>query len=185
MFSRLPRAGRYDRRVQWHAASVGAVLDELNTTPDGLSATEAATRLARVGPNRLAQTARTSVISLLLHQLSSVVVILLLAAAVIAVLMGDRVEAAAIGAVLVTNTLIGFITEMRARRAMEALLTLDVARAVVIRAGTRANVDAALLVPGDVVALEAGAHVPADGRVIDESELRLVIWAAPDPHAGA
>ena len=156
----------------WHAASAGAVLDELKTTRDGLSPAEADARLAAVGPNRLAPPARASVIGLLIHQLSSVVVLLLLAATLIAFVMGDRVEAAAIAAVLVTNTLIGFITEMRARRAMEALRSLDVAHAIVIRDGTRANIDAHLLVPGDVVALEAGAHVPADGRVIEESELR-------------
>ena len=158
--------------MEWHAASVAAVLDELKTTRQGLSSADAQVRLAAVGPNRLAPPARASAASLLLHQLSSVVVLLLLAATAIAFLMGDRVEAAAIGAVLLTNTLIGFITEMRARRAMEALLKLDVARALVLRDGARANIDAHLLVPGDVVALDAGAHVPADGRIIDESELR-------------
>src|SRR5690606_22951424 len=113
-----------------------------------------------------------SALTLLLHQFTSVVVLLLVAAAVITFVLGDYVESAAIGAVLAINTLIGFITELKARRAMEALLQLEAAHAVVLRDGRPTEVTADELVPGDVIVLDAGDNVPADGRVIDEAELR-------------
>ena len=84
------------------------------------------TRLQRYGPNRLAAAPPASALGILRDQLTGVVVVLLLAAALVSLALGDRLEAAAIGIVLVINTVIGFTTEWRARRAMEALLELDV-----------------------------------------------------------
>ena len=158
--------------MQWHAAPANAVLAELESSPAGLTSADAAARLERYGPNRLHAAKPISALILLLHQLTGVVVWLLAAAAVITFVLGDRVESAAIAAVLVINTLIGFITELQARRAMEALLKLEAARALAVRDGNAAAIDAHLLVPGDVVALDAGANVPADGRVIEGAELR-------------
>ncbi|HEY8368116.1 MAG TPA: HAD-IC family P-type ATPase, partial [Thermodesulfobacteriota bacterium] len=87
--------------------------------------------------------------------------------------MGDPLDAAAIGAVLVINTTIGFVTELRARRAMQALLELEVARATVLRDGRTVEIDAREVVPGDVIILEAGQSVPADGRLLSTAELRV------------
>ena len=87
--------------------------------------------------------------------------------------MGDRIEAAAIGAVLVINTLIGFSTELRARRAMEALLQLDSSRASVMRDGHLRAVAAETVVPGDIIRLDAGERIPADARLIEAAELRI------------
>ncbi len=159
--------------MQPHASPAADVLAELRTTRDGLSSAEAASRLAQFGPNQLKPAKPVSVLTLLLHQFTSVVVWLLLAATVIAFFLGDRMEAAAIAAVLVINTAIGFITEFKARRAMEALLKLEAAKATVVRGGAAAVIDAHQLVPGDIVLLDAGAHVPADGRVIEGNELRI------------
>ncbi|HEX6322752.1 MAG TPA: cation-translocating P-type ATPase [Vicinamibacterales bacterium] len=158
--------------MQPHAAPAETVLASLSTSRDGLTTAEAAARLAQYGRNQLTPAKPVSIATLLVHQLTSVVVWLLGAATVIALLLGDHVEAAAIFAVLVINTLIGFVTELRARRAMEALLKLEATRATVIRDGAAAGIDAHLLVPGDIVLLDAGANVPADGRVIEEQELR-------------
>jgi Ca2+-transporting ATPase len=102
----------------------------------------------------------------------SVVVGLLVAAAVVALATDDRADAAAIGAVLLLNVAIGFLTELRAHRAMEALLRLEVSRATVMREGRTREIDAAALVPGDVVLLEAGASIPADARLLEAVELR-------------
>jgi Ca2+-transporting ATPase len=110
----------------------------------------------------------------LLGQLRSALVLLLVVAAVVAAATGDLADAAAIGAVLVLNVAIGFATELRAHRAMEALLGLEVLRARVVRDGRSREVDARGLVPGDVILLEAGQTVPADARLLRSTELRTV-----------
>jgi len=156
----------------WHALAVEPALAALQTESTGLSDQEAAARLVRFGPNRLTPAEPVSALVILRDQLTSVVVFLLVAAALISLLLGDRLEAAAIAAVLVINTLIGFFTEWRARRAMEALRELDTPRASVVRHGHLRVVDAQTLVPGDIIELSAGHQVPADARVIQESDLR-------------
>jgi Ca2+-transporting ATPase len=107
-------------------------------------------------------------------QLRSVLVLLLLAAAAVAALTGDAADVVAIGAVLVLNVAIGFGTELRAHRAMEALLRLEVLRARVVREGRVREVDARELVPGDMIVIEAGQTVPADARLLEAAELRTV-----------
>ena len=107
-------------------------------------------------------------------QLRSVLVLLLVAAAAVAALTGDVADVAAISAVLVLNVAIGFGTELRAHRAMEALLRLEVLRARVVREGRSREAGARELVLGDVILLEAGQTVPADARLLDATELRTV-----------
>ena len=124
------------------------------------------------GPNRLDPPAPASAGAILIDQLRSVVVLLLLAAAVISLAFGDRIEAAAIASVLVINAALGFVTELRARRAMEALLAIDVMRAFVLRDGRPRGVDAQQLVPGDVIELGPGQTVPADARLVVATDLR-------------
>jgi Ca2+-transporting ATPase len=104
-------------------------------------------------------------VTILLAQLRSIVVLLLVAAVIISIFLGDLIEAGAIGAVLVINTALGFVTEWRARRAMEALLQLQATRVAVLRSGQLRVVDAETLVPGDVVQLDPGNTVPADVRL--------------------
>ena len=150
----------------WHALDVLSVTAKLETSLDGLSNDEAARRLAAIGPNRLVLPPTASIGEILLAQLRSVMVVLLVAAVGISLVSGDRLDALAIGAVLVINTLIGFVTELRARRAMEALLQLDAPRALVVRGGRRREIDARELVPGDVIELEAAQQVAADARLV-------------------
>jgi len=158
--------------VAWHAMAADEVLARLDASARGLSAGEAARRLERYGPNTILAQRRTPVWRILLDQVGSVVVALLFAAMSVAWLLGERIEAAAILAVLLVNTVIGFLVELRARRAMEALLGLDVAEATVLRDGDTIEVDASRLVPGDVIVLESGRAVPADARLLEASELR-------------
>jgi Ca2+-transporting ATPase len=168
----------------WHALPPDAVLRRLGSGPDGLSRAEAAARLDRYGPNVFERSPPVSPWSVLLAQLRSVVVALLVVAGVVALLSGDLLDAMAILAVLVLNVAIGFVTELRAHRAMESLLRLEVTRATVIREGGTTEVDARELVPGDVVVLEAGATVPADTRLLDAAELRIVeasLTGEPEP----
>jgi P-type Ca2+ transporter type 2C len=158
---------------RWHALSVDGALAAAGTDRSGLSDAEAAARLARYGPNRLSPPPPVSALAILRDQLTGVVVILLMAATVISLILGDRLEAAAIAAVLVINTCIGFFTEWRARRAMEALLELDTPRASVVRQGLLRLIDAQTLVPGDIIEMSAGHRVPADARLVSTVDLRV------------
>jgi Ca2+-transporting ATPase len=157
----------------FHGLSVDDALRELRSSPDGLTEAEARARLERYGPNLLQVARPRSAWRILLDQLRSVVVLLLVAAVVASIAFGDVADAAAIGAVLVLNTLLGFFTELRARRAMHALLRLDAPRAVVTRDGVRRDIEARELVPGDVMRIEAGQWVAADVRLIEATELRV------------
>jgi P-type Ca2+ transporter type 2C len=150
------------------------VLDRLGVDPDrGLSAGEVETRRQRVGPNRLEAGGGAPWTRVLIDQVRSAVVLLLLGAVVAGVAIGEYVEAAAVALVLVVNTTVGFVTELRATRAMEALASLTTSVAEVERDDRRDEVDATELVPGDVVGLEAGVGVPADLRLIEESDLEV------------
>ena len=159
-------------RTSWHALPVDRVLTALSTATDGLSDPEASARLARYGPNQLTLQRPASLAEIIAGQLRSVIVFLLLAAVVVSLLFGDRLEATAIAAVLVINTVLGVVTELRARRAIEALLALDVPLASVVRHGQLRVVNSSELVPGDVIEVTAGRQVPADARLIHSTDLR-------------
>lgn len=148
------------------------VLEALESSPEGLSESEAQRRLEVYGPNALEASKPTSVWKILGDQLKSVVVALLFVAALIAFVLGDPLDAAAIGVVLVINTLLGFVTELRARRAMEALLRLEAPRATVVREGVAREIAATDVVPGDILEIEAGQAAAADLRVLVGNELR-------------
>ena len=156
-----------------HARDAADVLTALGTTSAGLSDAEARARLTRDGPNALAPPRRASVLAILVAQLKSVIVALLAAAVAISLALGDRAEAIAIGAVLVLNAAIGFVTELRARRAMEALLEFDIVRATVVRDGRLQVIDAREIVRGDVIEIEAERQVPADARLFAANDLRI------------
>jgi Ca2+-transporting ATPase len=100
-------------------------------------------------------------------------VLLLVVASGVALAIGDVADTMAIGGVLVINTLLGFVTELRARRAMEALRRLEAPEASVLRDGQSRDIPAADLVPGDVIELSEGRSVPADARVLEGTDLRV------------
>ncbi|HEY3116789.1 MAG TPA: HAD-IC family P-type ATPase, partial [Chloroflexota bacterium] len=160
--------------IHWHALPAAAVLDRLASDPLGLSEQEAAVRLARYGPNAFRVGRHVSAWVVLLRQFRSVMIVLLLFAGIIAYFVGDLLDAAAILAVLAINVVIGFVTELRAHRAVESLLALEVTRAQVVREGKVREVDARGVVPGDVIEVEAGRAIPADARLLESIELRTV-----------
>ena len=161
-------------RLPWHSLPAATVLDKTGSGSLGLAEKEAAARLAHLGPNVFRVTQPHSPWSILLAQLRSVMVVLLLVATAGAFLSGDLFDAGAILAVLVVNVGIGFVTELKAHRAVEALLALEVTRARVVREGRVREVDARELVPGDVIEVEAGQMVPADARLLQAAELRTL-----------
>jgi Ca2+-transporting ATPase len=161
------------QRTHPWADSPEAVLRALTTTPErGLSDREAAERLRRHGPNRLRRSQRRGVGRMLWDQFATPVVALLVAAAVVALAVGEVVEGVAIFAVVFINAGIGFVTERRAVRSMEALRELGHRAANVRREGSVRSVSAELLVPGDIVVLDAGDVLSADVRLLAASRLQ-------------
>lgn len=156
-----------------HAKPAEVVLRELNVDAEtGLDTVEARHRRARHGLNRLRQQPPKKRILILLNQLRSVIVLLLSAAAIAAFAYGHIGEATAIVCVIVLNTLIGFVTELRAVRSMEALRKLSVVTVNVLRHGRMTLIPARGLVPGDIVMLEAGDVASADMRLIHASKVQ-------------
>ena len=139
----------------------------------GLDSAQVAQRLRRDGPNRLPGVRPRSLLAILWAQLRSLLVGLLALAAGIGFLFGDTVEAYAILAVIALNTAIGFFSELRAVRSMEALRRLGVTACRVRREGALRELPAEALVVGDVVLLEGGDLVPADLRVLDSARLQV------------
>jgi len=158
----------------FHALEIEEVVRTLATdVATGLSPDEARARLARVGPNRVGDYRGRPLWRLVLDQFRSLVVLLLLAAAAVAWGLGERAEAIAILAALVLNAAIGAASEWRARRSLDRLRALAVPRALVRREGRTFPVPSADLVPGDLIVLEAGIHVPADARLVTTTALRM------------
>lgn len=155
-----------------HAMPAKAVLAVFKTTADGLNTEEAARRLAQYGQNRMPQAARRNVIIRFLAHIHNVLIYVLLAAAAVTAALGHWVDTGVILAVVLVNAVIGHIQEGRAEQAMEAIRDMLAPRATVLRAGARLSLAAESLVPGDIVLVEAGDHVPADLRVIEARGLK-------------
>lgn len=154
------------------ASSPKDLFGTLSATAEGLSPDEAERRLREHGPNKLREAQRRSLWTIFFDQLKSLIVLILVAAAAVAIAFGDYIDAAAIGVVLLLNTAIGFFTELRARRSMEALQQMGEAQAVVRRGGRKERIPAEEVVPGDIVVLEAGEVAIADVRVLKGSKLQ-------------
>jgi Ca2+-transporting ATPase len=151
----------------WWALTVSETLEQMDSGEQGLSAAQAADRLALHGPNQLTVAAPVSAWSVLLAQFKSVIVALLGAATLVSLALGEMVEAVAVAVVIVINTIIGFATEIRALRSMEALRRLGRVETTVRRDGSNVSIPAEDLVPGDVVVFEGGDIITADLRIVD------------------
>ncbi|MCU1693891.1 MAG: ATPase, P-type (transporting), superfamily, subfamily [Frankiales bacterium] len=157
-----------------HADAVQAVAERLGTDVVlGLTAASAADRLVACGPNELDDPAQRGWAVLLRAQLTSPMIALLAAAGVVSAALGDTTEALVILAVVVLNAWIGFRQEYRAQVALASLEDLARPVALVVRDASAQEVPARDLVPGDLVRLEAGSRVPADGRLVEAHALRV------------
>ncbi len=157
-----------------HAAAPAAVAAALATDLErGLSSVEVVERLARYGPNRPRPQRRPRYVRLALGQLLDPLVALLLAATAVSVAIGDTVEGAAIGSIVVLNSLLGFWQEAGAERAIRALSQAFTHTALVVRDGTEQTVAAEEVVPGDVLVVGEGDRVAADVRVVAARALEV------------
>lgn len=162
----------------WFELTPEAAASELGVDPArGLSPAEVTTRRARHGPNALPKAPPPSVWSLLLRQVTNFIVVLLAVAALLSFVLGQIPDGLAILAALLLNAVVGFVMDYQAERQIAALQTLTAPRARVRREGNVFEVEAVELVPGDVLVVEAGDRLPADGRLyagglsVDESLL--------------
>ncbi len=155
----------------FHSKSAEQVVTLVHSTRDGLSADEAQRRLKACGPNTLTSKEKNNPLLLFVKQFNSVLIYILFVAMIISYLFEHVIDAYVIGAVIFINACIGFVQEYRAQKAIESLKHALVATASVVRDGRLMEIPAEQLVPGDIVSLEAGMHVPADMRLISSSEL--------------
>lgn len=169
----ITRKSATAKHKAWHALELKDVLRDLKVHETGLSAEEAAERLQRYGLNQLEEARRGGFWSMLKEQLNNFVVLLLIAASLVSALLGEWIDASAILAIVVLNTVLGIIQEQRAEQALAALKRLAAPEAHVLRGDRRETIPARDLVPGDVVFLEAGNFVPADVRLLEAVNLRI------------
>jgi P-type Mg2+ transporter len=139
--------------------------------PAGLSSTEAAARLRADGPNAIEERGRRTYLAILAGQFASPLVLLLIAASVVAIAVGDQVDAGIILVIVVLSTALGFIQEARSEASVAALRARLALMASVVRDGIERDIPARELVRGDLVVLNAGDIVPADGRLLEANHL--------------
>lgn len=158
----------------WYKKSTQEVIQEFGTDPSqGLDEAEAKRRLEQYGPNELTEQEGRSPWRIILDQLKGVMILILFAAVLISIFLGDYADAIAILAIIVLNAALGFQQEYKAERSMAALKKLAVPMVKVKRGGLVQELPSRLLVPGDIVLLETGNLVPADGRVLESINLRI------------
>ncbi len=158
---------------QWHSIPADDVLKEFDSKRAGLEQAEAEVRLKSYGTNELRTKRKTPRILVFLKQFLSPLIYVLLAAALVSIVVEHYLDAWVILGVLLLNAIIGFVQEIRAEKAMEALLQMAAPKAKVRRDGNVRSLPVREIVPGDVVLLESGDRVPADARLIDVSNLRV------------
>jgi len=150
----------------WHALSAQDVCAQLQVDPAlGLTSQQADAGLAKHGPNRLPEPARRPAVLRFLLHFHHLLIYVLLGSAAMTALLGHWVDTGVILAVVIANAVIGFVQEGKAEKAMDAIRHMLAPHANVIRHHTRTSIAGELLVPGDVVLLEAGDKVPADLRL--------------------
>ncbi|HLU32876.1 MAG TPA: HAD-IC family P-type ATPase [Natronosporangium sp.] len=150
----------------WHALTPEETAEALASSDPGLSDAQVTARRARFGRNQIAEQPPTSPLVMFVRQFRDPLIYILVGAAVATLLLREYLDTAVIVTVLVVNSLVGFIQERGAERAVRALAQLVVPRARVVRDGHEQEIDSRDLVPGDMVLLEPGCRVPADLRLV-------------------
>ncbi|MFX1282698.1 MAG: calcium-translocating P-type ATPase, PMCA-type [Promethearchaeota archaeon] len=168
----------------WHSENLNVLFDQLGVDDSGLSDADAEQRLRQYGLNELERAEKKHPIFLFFAQFTDPLVIILLAALVISVSIGifspdehQRLEyfidALAISAIITFNAFFGFIQEYKAEKSIEALKSMAAPFTTVVREGKKQRIEAQYLVPGDVIIIEEGDKIPADGRLLESHSLRV------------
>lgn len=157
---------------QWKL-SQEELLQELNSSMNGLTAEEAKKRLEQYGYNKLQEGKRKGVLQVFAEQFADLLVIILIIAAIISALTGGLEGTIVILAVLILNAILGTVQHFKAQKSLDSLKAMAAPNARVIRDGQKMEVPAAELVPGDILLLEAGDVTAADGRVLQNFSLQV------------
>ncbi|HAH06825.1 MAG TPA: cation-translocating P-type ATPase [Elusimicrobia bacterium] len=172
--STAPAVAEPPKAEAWHTRSAEEALAGVRSAATGLSAAEAAKRLEAEGPNELREGRRVSPLQILLSQFKSLLIWILIAAGVTSGLLGERIDAAAILAIVLLNAAIGFFQEYKAEKSIAALKKMTAPQAKVLREGGLVSIPAARIVKGDILALEAGDLIAADARLLEAASLKCV-----------
>ena len=148
-------------------------LRDLEASRTGLTSAQAAERLGRYGKNALAEGKRKTPIQVFLEQFKDLLVVILLIAALISAVSGNAESTIVIFAVLILNAILGTVQHFKAEKSLESLKAMSSPTAKVLRDGARTMVPSAQIVPGDIVELEAGDMVVADGRILENFSLKV------------
>jgi len=151
----------------WHNIRIDEIWSTLRTNPKGLTQAEAERRLQEFGYNELKERKRVTPLQIFLRQFKDIFVIMLLIATAIEFLIGEFIDGGTIAAIVILNSVVGFVQEYRSEKAVEAMKKLTAPKARVLRDGGEVIVPAREVVPGDILLLEAGDRVPADGRLLE------------------
>src|SRR5665648_1276645 len=159
---------------QWFTKTTAEVLQEIESSAEeGLGIVEVNIRRQKFGTNELVDRGTKSPWKILWEQLTETMVVILLVSAVITFFLHEYKDAIFILVIVVLNSLLGFTQEYKAEQAMAALKKMAVPRVRVRREGHISEIPAQQLVPGDIILLEAGNSIPADGNLIENANLRI------------
>lgn len=160
-------------KAVWHEMETSQVLKELQADPyKGLTSEELKSRIEKHGYNELKKEERASTLTIFMNQFKNILIIILLIAIILSIIIGEVLDAAIIGLIVIFSAVLGFIQEYRAERALGALKKMLSPTATVLREGREEEVPTREIVPGDVLLLEAGDKVPADARLIEVHSLK-------------
>ena len=158
----------------FYKKSIDETLNQLKTSLDGLSSDTAKDLLTKHGYNELKEKDKTPTWKLFLETFKDPLVIILLIAALVQAFLGEGTESLIIFAVITLNSVLSVVQTKKAEGSLESLKKLSVPNAKIIRDGIKVTIPSRDIVPGDIVILEAGDYVPADGRVIESQNLKVV-----------
>ena len=164
---------------QWHSLSIDHALEALSShAAKGLAQDSADRRLEQYGSNELIETGRRGRWQILLDQFADVMLLMLIGVAIVAAVLDVRAgnfpkDAIAIGAIVLLNAVLGYLQESRAEQALAGLKNLSAPNVLVLRNSQKQSIAAKHLVPGDIVLLEAGDQIAADGRLLESATLQV------------
>ncbi|MFW9991594.1 MAG: calcium-translocating P-type ATPase, PMCA-type [Candidatus Odinarchaeota archaeon] len=148
-------------------------LNLLNTSREGLSEQEALERVKLFGSNQLEEAEKKTILDLFIQQFNDVLIWILIAAAIISILDSEWEETLLIAVILIINSIFGVYQEWKADKALDALKAMAAATCKVLRGGKELELPSEELVPGDIILLETGDRVPADGRLVEDFNFRV------------